>query len=256
MYNSVKHTVENGGKALGTFYELSGSGAVESLAIGGLDFFIIDTEHGPADVESARDAVLAAGNHSITPFVRVKDTSRPSILKMLDIGAKGLIVPCVETIEQVEKLVSYAKYYPVGRRGFAPVRASEWGYADFAASAESLFAISNQETLLIPQCETASCLESIDEIAGMPGVDGIFVGPYDLSVALGKPAQMNNPELLAAIDHILKTCHKYHKIAMIFAADAKSAKRLFQQGFDCVACSMDAILLIDAVKRMALEAME
>lgn len=255
MHNEVKRKIKDGERVLGTFYELGGSAAVESIAIGGMDFFIIDTEHGPFDVESARDAVLCAGNHGITPFVRVKDTSRASVLKMLDIGAKGLIVPCVQTAEEVKNLVEYAKYYPLGRRGFAPVRASGWGYADYAQTTESLFETANRETLLIPQCETLGCLESIDEIAAMEGVDGIFVGPYDLSVALAKPAQMDDPKLAESIAHVLSVCHKHKKIAMIFAGDAKTAAARFKQGFDCVACSMDAILLIDALKRMAAEAL-
>ncbi|MDO5111022.1 MAG: aldolase/citrate lyase family protein [Clostridia bacterium] len=254
MRNKVKEMLANGQQALGTFYELGGTAAAEGLAIGGLDFFIIDTEHGPYDVESARDAVLAAGNHDITPFVRVKDTTRPSILKMLDIGAKGLIVPDVRTVQEVEALVEYAKYDPLGRRGFAPVRASAWGYAPFAQDTDTLFRTANEETLLIPQCETEECLRHIDEIAAMPGVDGIFIGPYDLSVALGKPAQMDDPELVSAIAHVLSVCHSHKKIAMIYAGDPARAKRFFADGFDCVACGMDAIWLIDAVKRMAAEA--
>ncbi len=253
MFNEVKNKIKNGAHALGTFYELGGSNAAESLAIGGLDFFIIDTEHGPFDVESAREAILAAGNHNITPFVRVKDDARSSVMKMLDIGAKGLIVPCIKTVEEVEKLVEYAKYYPLGSRGFAPVRASAWGYSDFAKDTDTLFAVSNSETLLIPQCETKGCLEHIDEIAGMEGVDGIFIGPYDLSVALGKPAQMDDPELISAIAHVLSVCHKHSKIAMIYAGSTKAAKKLFADGFDCVACNMDVILLIEAVKQMVSE---
>ncbi len=253
MVNEVKRKLQNGEKALGVFYELGGSAAAECLGIGGLDFFIIDAEHGPFDVESARDAILCADKHKIAPFVRVKDHARSSILKMLDVGAKALIVPCVETVDEVKKLVEYAKYYPLGRRGFAPTRAGAWGYADFAQSIEGYFAQSNSEALLIPQCETRGCLEHIEEIASMPGVDGIFIGPYDLSVALGKPADMENPELKDAIAHVLSVCHENGKLAMIYAGNAGAARKLFSDGFDCVACGMDAILLIEGVKKLVQE---
>lgn len=250
MVNALKQKLAAGGRGLGTFYELGGGAAAECLGIAGLDFFIIDTEHGPYDVESAQSAILAAGNHGITPFVRVKDPTRPSILKMLDVGAKGLVVPCIQSIAEVEKLVEYAKYYPLGRRGFAPTRAGAWGYADFARDVGEYFATSNEQTLLIPQCETRGCLENIDKIAAMPGVDGIFIGPYDLSIALDKPAQMDDPELKDAIAHVLGVCHKHGKLAMIYAGSAQAAKKLFADGFDCVAVGMDAILLIEGAKRL------
>ena len=109
MKNTVKDKITAGEKAVGIFYELGGSAVVEALGLGGLDFFIIDTEHGPYDVESARDAVLAAGAHTISPFVRVKDATRASILKMLDIGAQGLIIPAIESVDEVRKIVEYGK---------------------------------------------------------------------------------------------------------------------------------------------------
>ena len=250
MINKIKQMADKGQKALGTFFELGGTAAAECLGIAGLDFLVVDTEHGPYDVESALAAILAADRRGITPFVRIKDTSRPSVLKMLDIGAKGLVVPCVQTKEEVERLVEYAKFYPLGRRGFAFTLSGAFGYADFARDTQTYFDTSNSQTLLIPQCETRGCLDHIEEIASLEGVDGIFIGPYDLSVALGKPAQMDNPELVDAIGHILKVCKANGKISMIFAGGAGAAKTLFDQGFDCVACGVDAIFLIEAYKSL------
>lgn len=250
MKNMVKEMIQCGKKALGTFYELGGVAAVECLGIAGLDFLIIDTEHGPYDVESSLQAINAAEKANITPFVRVKDSTRPSVLKMLDAGAKGLIIPCIESVAEVEKLVEYGKYYPVGRRGFAPVISSSFGYADFATETGTYFNACNAETLIIPQCETRGCLDHIEEIASIQGVDGIFVGPYDLSVALGRPADMQNPELMDAISYILSVCKAKHKISMIYAGNVTAAKQKFSQGFDCVACGMDAIGLIEYYKKL------
>ena len=118
MKNLLKEKMIKGEKVVGTFFELGGNTAIECLGLSGLDFLIIDTEHGPFDIESSMDFIRTAELRNITPFARIKDISRTSVLKMLDIGAKGLIVPCVETALEVKNLVEWAKYYPLGKRGF------------------------------------------------------------------------------------------------------------------------------------------
>ena len=250
MKNLIRQRAGEGKPSLGTFYEMGGTMAAECVGIGGMDFLIVDTEHGPFEAETALSAILAAERRGCVPFVRARDLSRPATLKLLDVGAMGVIVPDVRTVEEVKKLVEYAKYYPLGRRGYAPTLSSAFGCADYARDVDELFSTSNRETLLIPQCETKEALEHIEEIAAMEGVDGIFVGPYNLSVALGKPARMDNPELLAAIARVLAACKANGKLSMIYAGDAAGSARLFRQGFDCVACGMDSILLIQAAKQL------
>ncbi len=250
MKNLLREKLKSGDQAIGTFFELGGSTTVECLGISGLDFFIIDTEHGPFDVESSMDFIRAAELSSITPLVRIKDVSRPSVLKMLDIGAKGLIVPCVENPEQVKNLIEWAKYYPLGKRGFFTARPAGYGYKEFAKNLDSYFKTSNEETLLIPQCETLGCLENIETIANMDGVDGIFIGPFDLSIAMGKPGQFENPEFLQAIDRILKACKDAGKFSFIFSTNKESGKDHLNKGFDGVAINMDASILINAYKEL------
>ena len=163
MKNLLKEKLLAGQKGIGTFFEIGGSNAVECLGASGLDFFIIDSEHGPFEPESAADLVRAACLRDITPFVRVKDCSRAAVLKMLDIGVQGLVVPCVESVQEVRDLVSYAKYYPVGNRGVMWGRDAIWGEADYASKGLApYFETCNSETLLIPQCETAGCLAGIE----------------------------------------------------------------------------------------------
>ena len=250
MINPVKEKIAEGGHVIGTFFELGGTVAAQCLGIAGLDFFVIDTEHGIFDVESALTAVTAAEKRGVTPFVRVKDASRASVLKMLDIGAMGLIVPCIHTVQEVEQLVEYAKYYPLGHRGFAPTLANGYGFEGFAQNMEEYFTLANRETLLIPQCETAGCLEHIETIAAMEGVDGIFIGPYDLSIALGVPGKMDSPTLVEAIRHVVKVCKANQKMTMIYANTPTAAAEHFKNGIDCVACGMDSVFLINAVKDM------
>ena len=216
MKNLLKEKLLAGQKGIGTFFEIGGSNAVECLGASGLDFFIIDSEHGPFEPESAADLVRAACLRDITPFVRVKDCSRAAVLKMLDIGVQGLVVPCVESVQEVRDLVSYANYYPVGNRGVMWGRDAIWGEADYASKGLApYFETCNSETLLIPQCETAGCLAGIEEITHIDGVDGIFIGPFDLSVALNKPGEFGTQEFKDAIDRILKACKDAGKFVML-----------------------------------------
>lgn len=248
MENILKERINNGVKTIGTFFEMGSSEAVECLGYTGLDYIIIDTEHGPFDVESTMNFVRAAELKNLTPLVRVKDISRPSVLKNLDVGAMGLVVPCVETIEEVEKLVEWSKYYPLGKRGFFNARKTGYGQEEFSKDVIEYFSISNRETLLIPQCETKGCLDNIEEIAGIEGVYGIFIGPYDLSIGLGIPAQFDNPTFTSAVARILKACKDNNKFSFIFTGDPAMVNEYFDQGFDSVALGTDISFYISSIK--------
>ncbi|MGB3366357.1 MAG: aldolase/citrate lyase family protein, partial [Acidaminobacteraceae bacterium] len=239
MRNNIINKLKEGNPVIGTFFEIGGNTAVECLGISGLDFLIIDSEHGPFDVESTMSYIRTAELKGIIPFVRVKNKNRDSILKMLDIGAKGIVIPCVETVEEVKKIVEYGKYAPLGSRGFFYGRVGEYGFSEDARSVDKYFKSCNENTMLIPQCETLGCLENIEEIVGIKGVDGIFIGPYDLSIAMGKSAQFKDPEFIAAIERILKACKDAGKFAFIFTGNTDLAKMYFDQGFDGVAINTD-----------------
>ncbi|HWR62319.1 MAG TPA: aldolase/citrate lyase family protein [Clostridia bacterium] len=253
MKNLLKEKMQKGEKAVGTFFELGSDTAVECLRHTGLDFFIIDTEHGPFDIESSMGFIRTAELGNVTPLARVREISRSAVLKMLDIGAKGLIVPCVDSLEQVKSLVEWAKYHPVGKRGFFTARPAGYGYESFTRNIDEYFRICNEETLLIPQCETVGCLESIEEIVNTEGVDGIFIGPYDLSIGIGKPAQFDNPEFTGAVARVLKACKAAGKFSFIYTGSNTMAKQYLSQGFDAVAASMDAAVFIDAYRALVSE---
>jgi len=243
MTNYTRIKMLNKEKTIGTFFELGTANAVEALGYSGLDYIIIDTEHGPYAEESAMEFIRTAKLSKLTPFVRIKDITRPSVLKMLDIGAEGLIVPCVETVEQVKNLVKWGKYTPIGERGFFYGRAAGYGYEEFTSPLSEYFNKCNTETMIVPQCETLGCLENIEEIMSIEGVDGIFVGPFDLSIALGKPGQFNTTEFSEALSRILKACKNANKPSMIFANDLDNAIKNFKMGFDSVAMGTDIAAL-------------
>ena len=156
-----------------------------------------------------------------------------------------------EIPQEVRDLVSYAKYYPVGNRGVMWGRDAIWGEADYASKGLApYFETCNSETLLIPQCETAGCLAGIEEITHIDGVDGIFIGPFDLSVALNKPGEFGTQEFKDAIDRILKACKDAGKFAMLYTGDAKSTRAYFEQGFDAAAVSLDTKFYINAFRSL------
>lgn len=238
------------GKKLGTFFELGGCQAVECLTRTGLDYIIIDTEHNCYSDEAVADYIRTAENGNLLPYVRIGDIRRPYVLRMMDIGARALIVPNIRFVEEVRELVCYAKFAPIGQRGYCPTRTSGWGEDAWAQDIQEYMDTCNQRCKLIPQCETKEALENIEEIAAMDGVDGIFVGPFDLSIALGIPLQFDSPVMAEAIEKILYACKKHQKESIIFAGTPESGKLWMQKGFDSVTCGLDVKTLINTYKNM------
>ncbi|MBR0162993.1 MAG: hypothetical protein IJQ02_17200 [Oscillospiraceae bacterium] len=236
--------------SFGTFFELGGRGAMESLTRTGLDYVIIDTEHGCFSEESTAEYILSAEKGGLLPYVRIGDIRRPYVLRMLDIGARGLIVPNIHSVEQVKELVYYAKFPPIGNRGYCPNRTSGWGADEWSKDVLAYMAECNRRCKVIPQCETKEALEQIEEIAALPGVDGIFVGPCDLSIDLGIPLQFDNPTLIAAVKRILKACQDNGKESYIFAGNMKDAIRWAKEGFDSITYSLDASVFIQAYQTL------
>lgn len=235
---------------IGTFCHLGGAITAECLALSGLDYVILDTEHGPFSEESIGDMIRALQLHGTEPFVRVRDSSRAAVLHALDLGARGLIIPDVQSAEEAGRLVQYAKYFPLGARGFAFSRSAQYGCAPALKSIDTYFESANRHTLLMPQCETLGALREIEEIASMAGIDGIFVGPYDLSVALGTPACFSSATFQSAVERILNACLSNGKLAFIYANTMSEARKLFSQGYQGVAIGTDTAFLIKAVQTM------
>lgn len=247
MKNTLKEKLARGQKPLGTFAVSGSATVVECLGCAGLDFVILDNEHSPIEAETTGELVRAAERRNITPLARVREISRPAVLKLLDVGVQGLIIPDVHSAREVEAVVGYAKYAPTGQRGFCPTRKDGWGTEPLGDVARVMRHF-NEETMVIPQCETAEALEDIENIASMDGVDGIFVGPFDLSISMGLPGDFENPQFVKALERILSACRQAGKPCLIFAGDGAAAARRFAQGFDGVAMSLDAALLIAGVQ--------
>lgn len=247
MGNKIKEHFENGKVSIGTFLQLNSSLACEATKIAGLDFFILDTEHSIADIETALECVRAVEGSEVTAFVRINEITRANILRTLDIGVKGLIIPGVKSIEEVKEIIRHGKYLPIGERGFCPTRCCQFGYNDAMKDGIKAYIQScNEETMIIPQCETKECLEHIDEIVALEGVDGIFVGPFDLSLSLGKPAMFDDEMVIAAFEKIKAACKQVGKPVFIFAPSLMAARQRISEGYDGICYSSDANMLIDS----------
>lgn len=255
MKNNVLENFKNGKVSIGTFNHMQSTNSVLCLGATGLDFLIVDTEHNAADSESAQHYITTARGCGISPLVRIDGIVRSAVLKALDEGAHGIIVPGVKSVDDAKKIVEFAKFAPVGDRGFCPTHDGVWGAGESmdGVSIDDYMKNCNEETMVILQCETRGCLEHIDEITAMEGVDGIMIGPFDMSIALGKPAQFDDPEVKAAFAAALAACKKYKKLSMMFCGGVEAAKGYIEQGFDSVIVGLDNSIYIDAYKNIVSE---
>lgn len=258
MKNLFLDKIREGKTTVGTFFEMGLGTVGEIMGLTDMDYFIVDSEHGPYGVESAMEIIRGADAYNrVTPLVRVKDSNRNSILKMLDIGAKGLIIPQVQSLEEIKEIVRVGKYFPIGERGVAFGRCAGYGFAEHAkGSLQDYFDTCNEKQLLIPQCETMGCLNEIEEIAATEGIDGIFVGPNDLSVAMGIPGEFDNPDFLAALERIVAAAKAAGKFTLVYCDNPDVAKRRLEQGFDSVTINMDITFYVRALNDCVREVRE
>jgi 4-hydroxy-2-oxoheptanedioate aldolase len=199
----------------------------------GFDFVVIDAQHGLISEDACLAHLRAIGLGAAKPVVRCASAEPAHIGRMLDYGAQTLIVPMIETVQEVRELVRATRYAPEGKRSFGPTRVS-LQYKDYyreGARAARLF----------PMIETRAALDEVEEIAAMDGVAGLFVGPADLSLSLGLNPARDNPEpvFAAAIDRILAACRKHAKVAGI-QADRSVAEKRIRQGFSFLTVCLDS----------------
>lgn len=255
MKNTILEKFEAGQPCLGTFTHLMSNSAIRILFRTGLDYAIIDMEHSPVGEGQACELIMAANDAGLCPAVRINEISRGQVLKVLDAGAKALIVPHINTVEEVKQLISYGKFAPMGNRGYCASADGGWGRdACYADGMEGYMRTANERTLLIPQCETMGCLEHLEEIVHLDGVAGMFIGPYDLSIAMGIPGQFDHPDHIAAVERIRKTCADAGKLCIVFCDTAEKANAYFRQGFPNVTLSVDAFMLLNAVSALVEDA--
>ncbi|MCL2069156.1 MAG: aldolase/citrate lyase family protein [Oscillospiraceae bacterium] len=214
----LKEKMRAGGKTAGTMARIVRNPALMALAKNaGLDFVMFDCEHGFYDIETLHDAFLLGRAMGVPGFVRVPVGTKDYISRVLDAGAVGVMVPMVETAGYAEELVKYAKYPPVGGRGFSAGGAHTC-YA--GGSHTQIMAEHNGQIIAIAQIETKLAVDNIDAIAAVEGLDALLIGPNDLSISLGIPGDLLNPIELEAIARVAAACRKHGKIFGMHAGAA------------------------------------
>jgi len=211
----------------------------------GLDFVIFDMEHGRCDIGLLEAMVASCRGSRIIPLARVPDLNFAPLSRVLDLGARGVMVPRVETREQTEDIVKQLKYAPQGRRGVALGVAHDL----YRAAGAGFFPQANEETLVIIQLETAKAFENLEAIVSVPGVDVAWVGHYDLTVSLGFPAQFNHPRLLEAMDDLVIACKKHGVAPGFLPPTQESAAHWISKGFRMISLGSDIGVFLDGMAR-------
>lgn len=234
----MKTLLKEGGTAFGTFVTCNSPDFIEIIGLSGFDFVVIDTEHGPLSIESTVSLIRAAEVRGLTPITRVTNSMESTILRSLDVGAHGIQVPQVNHPAAAMEIVKAAKYFPIGNRGLAMPRSSNYG----TVPPLEYFKHSNRETMIIVHCENKEGLDHLEEIAQIPEVDVIFLGPFDMSQSMGIPGEVNHPLIKEAAEEVVRVCKAYNKAAGIFVTDGQQAKTKMQEGFQYITIGMDITL--------------
>jgi len=229
--NLTKEKIKAGESAYGVFINVACPSLVEVVGLIGFDFALFDAEHGPMGVETCENMVRAADSVNITPIVRIAVNIQQNILRYLDIGALGVLMPMLKNKADVENVVQSVKYRPEGRRGLAGVRAAGWGIprplSEYVVEA-------NRELLTMAQIETMEAVENLKDFLTIPEIDVVFVGPTDLSAAMGYPGQVKRPEVQEMVDKLVKQIRAAGKAAGTIAYDIDTLKKRQEQGFQFI----------------------
>ncbi|MDX2499975.1 MAG: aldolase/citrate lyase family protein [Deltaproteobacteria bacterium] len=235
MNSDFREKLLQGDVLVGTLITIASAEVAEILAAVGFDWLFVDTEHSAFNAYGAQRVLQAAGRNCPC-VVRVPANDDVWIKKALDIGASGIIAPQVNTAADAEAIVRMCKYPPDGTRGVGIGRAHTYGLAF-----NEYMARANDEIAVILQAETHQALNNISEIVKVPGIDAIFIGPYDLSASLGKMGQLTDPEVMRAMDTIATACQSAGVRLGVFAAATDGIKPYLQQGYTLLAVGTDGL---------------
>jgi 4-hydroxy-2-oxoheptanedioate aldolase len=243
---SVKARLREKGFVAGPFVEVGSPALVEILGLAGFDFAIMDCEHAALSGDAVGQLIRAAEAAGIAPLVRIRHNQPGAFLEALDLGAVGLHVPQIASPEDALRAVRASKFPPLGARGFNPfVRAAHYG----AAAVEDFRRAADQDTLLVLHIEALESLSNIDQILAVPGFDVAFLGPYDLSQALGLPGEVTHPRVREAMRAIVRAAQPHGVAVGCFANDPDQARLWLGEGVSYLAYSIDSVIFLEACRR-------
>lgn len=247
--NPVKAKLRQGKVSLGTWMQIGHPAIAEILAQVGFDWIALDMEHSDMSVRDFTDAARGMQGRGMQvgpiPLARVRENDTLAIRQVLDSGAWGVIVPLVNSAEEAKRAIQAAKFPPEGIRGTAFFRGNDYGlsFTEYMQHA-------NQEGLVMVMIETKEAVESIEAILQVEGVDGVFIGPYDLSLSYGIPGKLSDPIMTEARKKVLEACQEAGKAAGIHMvqSDKASLQAAITEGFTFIGLSMDTLFLDRAAR--------
>jgi 4-hydroxy-2-oxoheptanedioate aldolase len=212
----------------------------EYIGLCGMDFYIIDTEHGALSINDVAHMIRACEAVGITPLARINSLDEKMILQYFDAGCMGVMMPGTNTIDDCKRLVQYVKYTPQGNRGLGPVRSAD--YMAGKMSQTDYINFSNEQTLVLPMIETKEALQNLNEMVHVDGVDGFILGPRDLALSMGFLDGPNHDEVKVQINKAIEVVIKAGKIFGTVAATSEQAKDLTDKGVTLLLNSVQGLL--------------
>lgn len=235
--NRMKAMWRRGEATFGGWLTIANSLSAEAMARQGYDYICIDMQHGGIDYSDALPMLQAISQTDATPVVRVPWNEPGIIMKMLDAGAMGIIIPMVNSVDEARAAVAACRYFPDGVRSYGPVRAAHYAGTDYYLHA-------NAEVACIPMIETKQAVERLDDILAVPGIDAVYVGPADLSITLGLPPGLDNPGAFEeARLRIAAGCRARGITAGMHASPALAQKHI-DAGYRMVTLGVDLNMLV------------
>ena len=247
LARKIKEQMRRGEPSIGSWMSMAHPSIAEILALAGYDWIVIETEHTAIDVSEVLRLIIAIEQRGSVPLVRLAWNDPIQAKAVLDSGAAGVLVPMVNTKADAELAVSMTKYPPLGSRGVGLARAQGYGI-NFDAYVTN----ANADTLLLVQIEHREAVENIEQILSVTGIDGVFIGPYDLSLSLGIPGRLNHPDILAAKQKVLSAKLAHGLIAgMRFVQPqtaASDCQKAISEGYRFIALGIDIQFLGDSAR--------
>ena len=247
LARKIKEQMRRGEPSIGSWMSMAHPSIAEILAMAGYDWIVIETEHTAIDVSEVLRLIIAIEQRGSVPLVRLAWNDPIQAKAVLDSGAAGVLVPMVNTKADAELAVSMTKYPPLGSRGVGLARAQGYGI-NFDAYVTN----ANADTLLLVQIEHREAVENIEQILSVTGIDGVFIGPYDLSLSLGIPGNLNHPDILAAKQKVLSATLAHGLIAGMHFVQPQTAasdcQKAISEGYRFIALGTDILFLGDSAR--------
>jgi len=230
--NRTRTKLKAGQPAYGVLSTSDDPQLAELFGLAGFDYYMLDAEHGLLDAAQVVNVIRACERVNMTPMARVGSKDPKLVLQYLDAGMMGIMMPGLETADEIKMLVDAVKYPPLGKRGMGLTRAS--GYIAVGNEAVDYINFSNEQTMVIPQFEDASLIDRFEQMLSQPGVDAVVIGPRDLSLNMGFPDGSNHPEVQDMIDKVVGICKRSGVAAGITAGSRADSARQVARGVTLV----------------------